>query len=339
MGDMPSGAPFPANAMYVFDSSATQFTNRDGFVSWPPPGFVPSQLVSSIWSFAISNANYSQVSVFVKSNFVSIPAGVQPFQTGIGQDTLVWTNAVPGSPLANDVIYSVDIQNLLIGGVPTNISYAVTLMDPGIVLPPLPPSVVTQSPTSMTNDEKLGTATVVLNGLVNSHGYLAAAHFEYGLTTNYGASGATSVLGNGTNNVSIAAIVSGLASGVLYHCRLVASNSVGATFGSDQMFATPSFFNPGDANGDGIVDHVELDAVLSNYWPHSPWLQMTNTVGLGTSNVQFALPNAGAWLFTVETTTNFTNWQPLGPAYPLYQFFDPAAGSNLPQRFYRLRWP
>ena len=96
--------------------------------------------------------------------------------------------------------------------------------------------------------------------------------------------------------------------------------------------------NRSDINGDGIVSQSELNIVLSNYWTHSPWVQMTNTAGLGTTEVQFALTNASAWLFTVEASTNLGNWTPIGSASPLYQFSDPAA-TNSPQRFYRLRWP
>jgi len=70
----------------------------------------------------------------------------------------------------------------------------------------------------------------------------------------------------------------------------------------------------------------------------SPWLLMSNTAGLGTTNVQFALPYPTAWNFTVEATTNLLDWTTLGPAYPTYQFADPAA-TNAPQRSYRLRYP
>ncbi len=112
---------------------------------------------------------------------------------------------------------------------------------------------------------------------------------------------------------------------------------------------------PGDFNNDGVVDLNELnavlgsynhgavdqsalDTVLARYWPTSPWLMMTNTVGLGKTNVQFALPSPTAWNFTVQVSTNLSSWTPLGPAYPIYQFGDPAA-TNAPQRYYRLRYP
>jgi hypothetical protein len=94
----------------------------------------------------------------------------------------------------------------------------------------------------------------------------------------------------------------------------------------------------GDLNGDGIVSASELNLVLNTYLATSPYLQMTNTIGLGSNTVTFALTNDFAGAFTVEYSTNLTDWQPLGQATPRYLFTDPNASST-PQRFYRLRWP
>jgi hypothetical protein len=42
----------------------------------------------------------------------------------------------------------------------------------------------------------------------------------------------------------------------------------------------------------------------------------------------------------VLASSNAVDWTSLpGPAYPVYQFYDPAAASNAPVRVYRLRWP
>jgi len=91
-------------------------------------------------------------------------------------------------------------------------------------------------------------------------------------------------------------------------------------------------------NGNGIVNQSELNLVLSNYFPYSPWLYMTNVAGLGGTNVTFALSNSIAGAFSVEYTTNLLDWFLLGPATPRYLFTDTNAPA-IPQRFYRLRWP
>ena len=95
---------------------------------------------------------------------------------------------------------------------------------------------------------------------------------------------------------------------------------------------------PGDLNGNGVVDNSELQQVLANYWANNPWLQMTNPAKLSEGFFQFALTNEAVWNFSVDVTTNFTDWNFLGPAFPVYQFFDPAS-TNDPNRYYRLRWP
>jgi hypothetical protein len=94
----------------------------------------------------------------------------------------------------------------------------------------------------------------------------------------------------------------------------------------------------GDLNGNGTVENSELQQVLANYWADNPWLQMTNPAKLGDGFFQFALTNEAVWNFSVDVTTNLTDWDFLGPAFPVYQFFDPAS-TNDPQRYYRLRWP
>lgn len=94
----------------------------------------------------------------------------------------------------------------------------------------------------------------------------------------------------------------------------------------------------GDYNGNGVIDEGELNTVLSNYFPNSPFLQMTNVAGLGGTNVTFGLSNATTGAFSVEVTTNLLDWLFLGPATPRYEFTDTNAPA-IPQRFYRLRWP
>jgi hypothetical protein len=127
--------------------------------------------------------------------------------------------------------------------------------------------------------------------------------------------------------------------------QAVDSAFAGSSFAPEQTFTINTVLTPpngipiaGDLNGDGVVDQGELNTVLSNYWPHSPWLYMTNVAGLGGANVSFALANSLEGIFSVEYTTNFMDWLFLGPATPRYEFIDTNAPA-IPQRHYRLRWP
>jgi hypothetical protein len=134
-------------------------------------------------------------------------------------------------------------------------------------------------------------------------------------------------------------------------------------FADDSSFTFNAVFTPpdgipvpGDMNGDGVVDQGEfaqvlnnlhgngvvsqadLNLVLSNYWPTSPWLAVTNAAGLGGTNITFAMTNATLGAFSVECSTNLTDWEFLGPATPHYEFMDTNA-ATMRERFYRLCWP
>jgi hypothetical protein len=111
----------------------------------------------------------------------------------------------------------------------------------------------------------------------------------------------------------------------------------GGAWASEASFTT-RIPTSGDLDNDGVVSRTEFDIVLENYLANSPYLRITNTAGLGGTNVTFALTNDIAGALSVEYSTNLTDWQLLGPATPRYLFSDPDA-TNSPQRSYRLRWP
>jgi phosphodiesterase/alkaline phosphatase D-like protein len=77
-----------------------------------------------------------------------------------------------------------------------------------------------------------------LTGTVNPQGQATTYHFEYGTTTAYGTSTASSSAGNGTSNVSAAAAIGSLTPNTTYHYRLVASNTTGPAVGADMTFTT-----------------------------------------------------------------------------------------------------
>jgi hypothetical protein len=165
------------------------------------------------------------------------------------------------------------------------------------------------------------------------------AWFEYGLTTSYGSSTTPQDLGTGTGLVPLSVTLSNLLPGTTYHYRLVTTNALtGLVDGPDMTFTTSPYLVPGDLDGDGVVGQSELNAVLSNYWIGSPWLSMTNASGLSTTDILFSLTNADNFDLSVLASTNLLDWQYIGVAHQRYEFFDPAA-TNLPVRYYRLRWP
>jgi Concanavalin A-like lectin/glucanases superfamily/Domain of unknown function (DUF5011)/Regulator of chromosome condensation (RCC1) repeat len=182
------------------------------------------------------------------------------------------------------------------------------------------------------------TRTVTFDAAVNPNTQATAFYYEFGPTAAYGGGSAKVPLPGSLTDNNIPFPVSGLGFGTSFHWNVIATNYFGMTVSPDQVVTVPAPFPPGDLNGDGIVSGSEFSAVVSNYLTASPGFYMTNVAGLGGPNVTFAVGNSNVSSFSVETTTNLTNWQYLGPALPRYLFTDTNFPMG-PKRFYRLRYP
>ncbi len=77
-----------------------------------------------------------------------------------------------------------------------------------------------------------------LVGAVNAGGGSTTWEFEYGRTTAYGKSTATTTLTASNDDEVVGSVVEGLEPGVTYHFRLVAHNAAGDTIGDDATFTT-----------------------------------------------------------------------------------------------------
>ena len=68
-GDIPPVSNFSSsNALRVFDNHMWEQRppTREEFVAWPPPGFVPYQVVFPRWSFSFAQADFSQAWVSMR---------------------------------------------------------------------------------------------------------------------------------------------------------------------------------------------------------------------------------------------------------------------------------
>ena len=94
------------------------------------------------------------------------------------------------------------------------------------------------APTATTSAASaVGSSTATLNGTVNANGISTTVSFDYGTTTSYGSSVPVSTL-TGSTSTSVSAAITGLAATTTYHCRVVATNSYGTTYGSDVTLTT-----------------------------------------------------------------------------------------------------
>ena len=85
--------------------------------------------------------------------------------------------------------------------------------------------------------ELVSSTTATLVGRVSANGAKTTAKFDYGPSTDYGTSTADEPL-DGTDPVDVSVDIDNLSPGTEYHFRLVATNSVGQTEGSDMTFTT-----------------------------------------------------------------------------------------------------
>ncbi len=328
----PTVVPADINQVASATVSGTVNTNAPGnylLTYTGPPGSVPPQLTRTV----VVNDKLRPTLALLGTNPMALVVGSAFVDPGATASDLCAGN-LTGSIVPSGTV------NTLVPGIYTR-TYTVT--DPGgnstasnrtVVVLGAPSFSGFASSLIGTNPDTAA-VTAQIGAIVSANGLPATAYLQYGLSTSYSVSSApVTVAGFATSNVTLTA---NLSRGVVYHWRAMASNSVGVTLGPDQTLAIPSLFAAGDVNGDGIVSEGEIRSALSNYFPTSPWLYLTNVAGLGESNVTFRLTNSLSGAFSVESTTNLVDWFLLGPATPRYEFTDTNAPAG--QRYYRLRWP
>ncbi len=111
------------------------------------------------------------------------------------------------------------------------------------------PTVVALPPTGVT------ATSATLQSKVNPRWAETFAWFEYGLTTKYGNATPAANLGSGPDALPFASAVTGLLPWMTYHCRTVASNSVGVTISADATLPLPGS-QPGAPALSGLNDLI-----------------------------------------------------------------------------------
>jgi hypothetical protein len=195
VGDVASqGADAAANLTYVFDpaSFGARPATRQPYVSWPPEGFVPIQVVYPYWSFGLSNADLSAATITMTSNGVPVTKVIQPYQTGFGENTLVWVpmglDATTGGTSfpfnGQDTAYSVTVNNINFGGATIEYSYNVTVFDPAVPGADYAPTTLNGPAQIAAGAAMVFTATPPINPHVTSWNFLTAQLVSGDLTDN-----------------------------------------------------------------------------------------------------------------------------------------------------------
>lgn len=140
---MGSGSTDARNGFYTGSNNLWVFgtwTDRPAsplYVTWPPPGFVPHQIVYPRWSFSMPGANFTAANVTMTRGSDSIDLNIISRNGGYGDPTIVWEPNVPSGAPAQDTVYSVTVSNVSVGGSLQDFAYNVTVIDPNFV-PNLP---------------------------------------------------------------------------------------------------------------------------------------------------------------------------------------------------------
>ena len=137
-GDIPPQPGYaPTNALVVFDDHMWEArpATRDNFVAWPPPGYVPYQVVYPRWSFSYPKADFSNALVSMTSSGNNLIIHQEPVKNGYGENTLVWipNELSDGSSWPNpgsDTSFTVNISNVKVDGNTRDFHYDVIIIDP-----------------------------------------------------------------------------------------------------------------------------------------------------------------------------------------------------------------
>lgn len=142
--------------------------------------------------------------------------------------------------------------------------------------------------TDLANPVLLTAAT--LRGHVWPNGVATNVWFEWGLTTSYGNATTSQPIGNGTTSVNVSAAISGL-SQPTYHFRTVAQNSMGTTYGIDQVFDVSPLPNATAlaANPIGINTATMNGTANSNNQTGTAWFEWGTTTAYGNTTTPVSL--------------------------------------------------
>jgi phosphodiesterase/alkaline phosphatase D-like protein len=156
---------------------------------------------------------------------------------------------------------------------------------------------------------QMGGHSAVLNGTINANGAETMGWFEWGTSTNYGNNTATFLVPGGVAGaVAVSNTITGLSTLTLYNFRLVASNVLGVSYGTNRSFTTtaaaPTVVSQ-PATNITMTNATVLGSVAPNGADTSVWLQYGTTPSYGSTS---AVTNvSGTNLAAVPVTAQLSN--------------------------------
>ncbi len=135
VGDLPTdGRRWSSNAMWITQNAVgpqPPVRESEGWVAWPPRGYVPGELVFNRWSLSLRGADFSSASVTMKSNSGAVGANVvhrDGKKSGAPFAIMVWEpQGIDVNP-ATDASYEVTVSGVKVNGSTRNFTYVVTIL-------------------------------------------------------------------------------------------------------------------------------------------------------------------------------------------------------------------
>ena len=168
---------------------------------------------------------------------------------------------------------------------------------------PTAPSVTTDNASGFTK------SGVTLNATVNPNGADTDYYFQYGTTDAFGSTTSSTDVGSGTAAVSVSTGISGLASGKTYDYRVVATNSGGTSYGSEQTFTASAQPTVETGSGSGTTTTtVTLSGTVNPGGVDTTvHFQYGETAGMASRTASI---DAGAGTTAVSVSTIVTGLKP-----------------------------
>tara|TARA_B110000879_G_C11148506_1_gene503500 strand:- start:154 stop:2067 length:1914 start_codon:yes stop_codon:yes gene_type:complete len=123
-----------ANAIYVSGNLISPTPSAD-FVTWPNSGCIPYQITPDRWSVRYRGADFTSATIVMKDeedNVINTTTIDHSSILTLTDDYFVWkpdSSAIP-STASEDQTFTITISNIQGSGVPSSLSYSVTVIDP-----------------------------------------------------------------------------------------------------------------------------------------------------------------------------------------------------------------
>ena len=150
----------------------------------------------------------------------------------------------------------------------------------------------------------VGETSAALTGTVDSRGHSTTWYFQYGPTAAYTLRTSSRSQSSSSGARAVSEAIAGLTAGTVYHFRVVATNSVGTSYGADSAFTTAGPAVSVGASAPAVVAHrpVTLSGRVANGRPNESVVVFAQRYGGGSfAAVATVLSDAGgSWSLTVR---------------------------------------